>query len=430
MAGSRLAIIGGGIAGLGCAHFLHREFDITLFERGSYPGGHVNTLDVAEGDRTVSVDSGFMVYNRTTYPQFCRLLDGLSVKVKPTDMSFSVSHVPRGLEWSGTGFARFFARRSNFFSADFWRLLFAINRFNKEARVLVNSSPGDYESMSTEEFVKGRGLGTEVLDHYLLPMMSSLWSAPADTMLKFPIVLLVRFMHTHGLLSVYDKLDWFTIDGGARNYVSELVRPFLDRIKLSCGVKRLEKVDSGLKVCLDDGESQVFDKCIFACHADQAAAILSPSHFPEERDILSGFSYQKNVATLHCDSSVMPRCRGNWASWNYKIVPHAKSGQLVSTTHYWMNSLQGVSENRDYFITIDSADSIHPESILRQVDYLHPVFDLDSFKAQSRISEYSANHRSGPLYFCGSYFKFGFHEDAFASSVNLCENMLGRSPWS
>lgn len=430
MSGKRLAIIGGGIAGLGCAHFLNTEFDLTLFEKGDYPGGHVNTVDLEEGIGKVSFDTGFMVYNRVTYPEFCRLLDMLSVRVKPTDMSFSVNYRPLNLEWSGTGFSRFFARRLNFFNLDFWRLLFSIDRFNKEARKLMDDSSSGHSNDSVEEFVEKKGLGDDLLNLYILPMMSALWSAPPGAMLKFPVLLLIRFMYTHGLLSVYDKLDWFTIEGGARNYVQKLVAPFEERIILSKSVASIRRAGEGVEVTCSDGESQTFDRCILACHADQAKALLDPGDFPREHKLLEPFKYQRNVATVHGDSAVMPDCRGNWASWNYRIKEDDKTGDFVSTTHYWMNSLQGISRERDYFVTIDSAESVNPELVFKQIEYEHPVFDLDTFKAQAELENYQRANKQGPVHLCGSYFKFGFHEDAFASSVNLSRSILGRSPWN
>jgi len=426
----RIAIVGGGIAGLGCAYFLHRDHDVTVFERSSYPGGHVNTLEVEENGRRLKIDSGFMVFNYQTYPQFSRLLNELMVPVKPTDMSFSVQHLPFGIEWSGTGFKRLFARRRNLASRRFWSLLLAIGRFNKEARAVLRNDR--FDPISVGDFVKEQGIARTVLDLYLLPMMSSLWSAPPEVMERFPVSLLVRFLYSHGLLSMYDKLSWYTISGGACNYVKLLVAPFAEKILLDSPVKRVSRKDGGRQVEVEtlDGRKQTFDRCIMACHADQSLRILD-EEWGEERRLLSPFDYQRNTATLHTDGRVMPELRTNWASWNYRVEASPSSGnKLVSTTHYWMNSLQGVSRERDYFITIDSSETLSPGSIIKQVEYEHPVFSVESLNAQRRLEEFNRGSADRRVLLCGSYFKYGFHEDAFASAVSVSQRLLGRPAWS
>ncbi len=423
----RVAIVGSGIAGLGCAHFLQNEFEITVFEKNNRVGGHINTVDVQEGGKSVAIDTGFMVYNRTTYPNFTKLIDRLDVDVKPTDMSFSVQHVPLKIEWSGTGFKRIFARRSNLLNGTFWRFLLAVDRFNQKAKRLVEENRNDLSSL--DEFATANKIERSVLDLYIVPMMSALWSAPPEAMLQFPIALLARFMHSHGLLSIYDKLSWFTVNGGANKYVQKLIEPFKNSIKLETPIVRISKVPEGVELETSRGEKLSFDKCILACHADEAMQMLT-SESIEEKSWLSNFPYQRNVATLHTDASVMPDCKGNWASWNYRIHDDKQSQKLIATTHYWMNSLQGVSNTQNYFITIDSANAVKPNSILRQIEYHHPVFSVESLRAQNEAESINKDPANRRLLFCGSYFKFGFHEDAFASSVNLCENLLGRPVWN
>lgn len=421
----KLAIVGSGIAGLGCAHFLNNEFDITVFEKRKRIGGHVNSVSVSEYGSEIAIDTGFMVYNHSTYPNFTRLIKELSVKAKPTDMSFSVQHNPCQIEWSGTGFKRLFARRSNLFSQMFWNLLFAIDKFNKKAREFLEADK--LENITIAQFVESVGVKGIALDLYILPMMSSLWSAPPSQMREFPVTLFLKFMHSHGLLSIYDKLDWYTIDGGANNYVSQLIKPFQEKIEVDSGVEYVEADSQGVTIVLESGKKLQFDKCIMASHANQSRQMLSDKH-EKEKQVLSNFSYQKNIATLHTDESIMPEVKGNWASWNYKILD--ERGSMRSSTHYWMNSLQGVSQNQDYFVTIDEPDKLDQKKILKQINYEHPVFSVNSVNAQSKVRDLNKDSKDRRIFFCGSYFKFGFHEDAFASSVDLSSHLLGRPAWS
>ncbi|MDZ4836341.1 MAG: FAD-dependent oxidoreductase [Candidatus Melainabacteria bacterium] len=447
MFNKRVAIVGSGIAGLGCAHFLKNEFDITVFEKNDRIGGHVNTVEISERGKSIAIDTGFMVYNRTTYPNFSKLLDRLDVAVKPSDMSFSVQNDLLNIEWSGTGFKRIFARRSNLLNGKFWRFLLAVDRFNQKAKAVVEENQNDFVNL--EQFASDNQIERSVLDLYIVPMMSALWSAPPQAMLQFPIALLARFMHSHGLLSIYDKLAWYTVDGGANLYVKALVAPFKDQIKTNTPIVRVTKVAQGVELETSSGEKLTFDKCILACHADEAMRMLTEES-SEEKLLLSSFPYQRNIATLHTDSSVMPSCRGNWASWNYRIqntglqndrlqndrfhddqlLSDPASKTAIATTHYWMNSLQGVSDQQNYFITIDSTNAVKPSSVLRQIEYDHPVFSVESLKAQSQLVAINKNADARSVLLCGSYSKFGFHEDAFSSAVHLCESLLGRSVWN
>lgn len=422
----RIAIVGGGVAGLGCAHFLHNDFEVKLYEKNSYAGGHVNTVEVAEGDGRVAIDTGFMVFNKVTYPNFSKLLKRLDVQIKPTDMSFSVQHSPMNIEWSGTGFKRLFARRRNLINSTFWKFLFSVNEFNNQAKEIIRMDK--FRGQTVEEFFQEKKLKSSVLDLYLLPMMSSLWSAPPEMMRKFPVSLLVRFMYTHGLLSVYDKLSWYTIDGGAKQYVEQLVTPFKDRLAVNTPVKRVTQRELDVEIELFNGQKETFDKCILACHANQSMNMISEES-SEERSILSNFSYQKNMATLHSDTDVMPECPGNWASWNYNIEKNGDKN-ISATTHYWMNSLQNVSKNENYFVTIDSTDKLRPGEIIKQIEYEHPVFSVSTLDAQKNLDSLNQEAHKRKLLFAGSYFKYGFHEDAFSSAVRLSEKLLGRPVWN
>jgi predicted NAD/FAD-binding protein len=426
---TRLAIIGTGIAGLGCAHFLQNAFDITLFDQNDHPGGHSNTVMVDEPDtrRALPVDTGFMVFNRVTYPLLNRLFDNLGVESKPTNMSFSVRHADLGLEYCGSSLNHLFAQRRNLLSPRFYRMLGSISRFNREA-VQAMDDP-TLQEVSLGEFVQRRGYGSDFLSLYLSPMASAVWSTPPELMFSFPAVTLMRFFHNHGFLGMNTQHPWLTVTGGSRAYVEKLVAPFREKIRLGTGVAQVTRPGNGVYVTLRSGIVQIFDKVILACHGDQALNLLTDPR-PEETRVLGEFKYQPNVATLHTDSSVMPRTRLAWASWNYEINRDAAGGASTAT-HYWMNSLQGVSDREDYFVSINRPLAIDPSKVIRTINYEHPLFNLGALRSQKALPLLNtATGGATGTYFAGSYFRYGFHEDAFMSAVRLSEVLLSRDPWA
>jgi predicted NAD/FAD-binding protein len=425
---TRLAIVGTGIAGLGCAHFLHREFDVTLYEQNSHVGGHSNTVLVEEPatSRELPIDTGFMVFNRVTYPQLSRLFAQLGVATKPTKMSFSVRHSDSGLEYNGSSINHLFAQRRNLLSPRFYRMLGAINRFNREAVEALDDPL--VQEITLGEFVRRRGYGADFLSLYLAPMSSAVWSTPPELMNSFPAASLIRFFHNHGFLGLHTQHPWYTVSGGSRAYVEKLSAPWRERIRLSDGAAGISRAGGAIRVTSRSGDEQVFDKVILACHADQALSLLADASRDEDR-ILSEFQYQPNIATLHTDASVMPRTRLAWASWNYEINRGA-SGASSTATHYWMNSLQGVSERQDYFVSINRPEAIDPGKVLRTIAYEHPLFSLGAMHAQAELPRLNASGAATGTYFAGSYFRYGFHEDAFLSAVQLSETLLGRDPWA
>lgn len=413
----KLAIVGTGIAGMGCGHLLQKKYDIHLFEQNDYIGGHTNTIFVDEGDRTVSMDTGFMVFNYQTYPELCKLFEAINAPVKKTDMSFSVQHVPGKLEYCGSGINGLFAQRKNIFNPKFISMLLKISRFNKLS-VQILDDPA-YDGMTIGEYIRKHNFGEEMLWKYLVPMSAAVWSTPMDKMLDFPAKTLIRFFYNHGFLGLNTQHQWYTLEGGSESYKKLLIEPFKERIRVNSKVVSAEQTPDG-KVELEfiNGTKETFDKVIFASHGDQTLACLKhPSEL--QRELLSCFQYQYNKATVHTDASIMPKTKRVWSSWNYRII--AKKGKLEPTTIYWMNSLQGVSDRTDYFVSINPEEgSIDPAKIIREFDYEHPLFDVPAIEAQARLQELNEN---GPIYFCGSYFKYGFHEDAYASAVRLCEKL-------
>lgn len=412
----KVAIIGTGIAGMGCGHFLHKDYDLTFFEQNDYIGGHTNTLTIDEDGTPVYLDTGFMVFNFATYPNLCKLFDEIKAPIKKTDMSFSVQHLPSGLEYCGSGMNGLFAQRKNIFSSAHWKMIMQIDRFNKQSIEILDNPK--YQDYSLREYIEEFGFGEDMLWKYLVPMSSAVWSTPMELMLDFPAVSLIRFFKNHGFLGLNTQHQWYTLQNGSQSYRELLIAPFRDRIYTSKGVTGVVRENNKARVILKDGSEQVFDKVIFASHADQSLRLLiNPT--AEQKRLLGAFKYQKNVATVHTDEAVMPKLKSTWSSWNYRI--ESRNGELVPSTIYWMNSLQGVSDKKNYFVSINGEESINADKILKVIDYEHPLFDVPAMNAQK---ESATLNEAGPLYFCGSYFKYGFHEDAFTSAVELSKQLI------
>lgn len=422
----RIAIIGSGISGLGCAHFLHRQHDITVFEAGDYVGGHTNTIAVQEGDREVAMDTGFMVYNEVTYPHLTRLFKELNVPTKATVMSFSVHHGPSGVEWNGAGLNTLFAQRKNLLNLRHWRFLWQLNRFNNEAVAALDDP--QYQTMTLSEYVTARGYGQDFIDRYLVPMGGAVWSTPPDKMLNFPAVTLLRFWHNHGFLGLHTQHQWRTVDGGSREYVKRLIPPFADRIHLRTPVTSVRRTPLAVEVTTERFGMQRFDKVILASHADQSLRLLADAT-PRETELLSPFKYQANKTHLHTSDMFMPKARRCWAAWNYRSTVRPAGG-VTTTTHYWMNALQGVSDRVNYFVSLNAGATMPAATVCKELDYEHPLFDLKAIAAQQQLPTLNDPANGNRTFFCGAWFRYGFHEDGLLSAVNLCERLLGGDPWS
>lgn len=433
----RIAIVGSGISGLGCAWFLHRDFEVTLFEAENRLGGHSHTVTVDEAGQPIPIDTGFMVYNRVTYPTLVRLFETLHVPVKPTDMSFSVRCGPRGLEFCGSSLDHLFAQRRNLLRPSFYRMLFTIDRFNRDA-VDALDDPA-VARLSLAEYVAQRGYGNDFLQLYLIPMSSAVWSTPPEKMLQFPAATLLRFFHNHGFLGLHTQHPWWTVDGGSKVYVERLTAPFRDRIRRGQPVRRIRRLPGTVEV-VTDAAVERFDKVILACHPPTALQLLGSDATAMEHHVLTVFRYQPNTAVLHTDRAVMPRTRRAWSSWNYRLentaagsdatVPASSPGWHAST-HYWMNRLQGVSPRVDYFVSLNGEALIDPAKILRRIEYEHPLFDRAAVATQAVVPGMNALARLGrETYFVGAWQRYGFHEDGLQSAVTLCTQLLGRDPWT
>jgi len=414
----RVAIVGTGVAGLGCAWQLRDVADVTLIEKEARPGGHSNTVIVDEDGSPVAIDTGFIVFNHETYPNLVQLFKELGVEIKPSEMSFSVRHIPMGIEYNGMGLNKVFAQRANLLKPRFYHLLLQIMTFFRVAKASLNDPT--LADLSVAEFAQRHGLGSDFLNLYLVPMSSAVWSTEPEKMLTFPARSLIRFFENHGFLGVSTHHPWFTVSGGSKSYVEKILA-VLRPVRLPAKVVSVVQQTDGVSIVSEDGTSTLFDRVIIAAHADEALAMLEHPTALQQR-LLAPFHYQRNVATLHTDARVMPQRRLAWAAWNYRVQAQ-EDGTTSATTHYWMNALQGVSKRRDYFVSVNGADDIPAEKILYQTTYQHPIFTLDTMRAQEELSALNSQSPTQQIFFAGSYFRHGFHEDAYASAVALSRVM-------
>lgn len=414
----RLAIVGTGISGLVAAYRLHESHDVTLFEAAGYAGGHTNTVEVQYDGECHAIDTGFIVYNDWTYPNFVRLLDELGVATQPTTMSFSVRDDAADLEYNGHSPGTLFAQRRNLIRPSFYRMLSDIWRFNRDAARQVAGSP---DQVTVREFLQSHRYSQEFANHYLLPMGAAIWSCPTGTFADFPIQFIVEFYRNHGLLSVTRRPTWRVIAGGSRNYVARLTRGFRDRIQLNTPVLKVTRLADRVDLQTVRGSSS-FDHVIFACHSDQALRILGADATSTEREVLSRFPYGRNVAVLHTDSSVLPRRRAAWASWNYRVDPENCGAATVT---YNMNLLQRFTSRHTFCVTLNDESSIDPAKILGRFEYDHPIFTTSRAAAQARHAELIDVNRTS---FCGAYWRNGFHEDGVVSALAVVDRLQRQAP--
>lgn len=406
----KIAIIGGGISGLTAAHLLCGEHEITLFEAGDYLGGHTNTLDVPHDGITYAVDTGFIVFNERTYPNFIKLLDRLGVPSQPSMMSFSAVCQASALQYSATNLDTLFAQRSNLLSLPFWRMLLEILRFNRASAELYNSSD---LSLTLGDYLQARGYSRMFIEKFLIPMGAAVWSAEPARFLTFPAVAFVQFFTNHGMLNVFDQPVWRVVTGGSRQYVDPLSRPFRDRIRLSTPVETVQRFGGRVVVTPRGSLPENFDHVILACHSDQALALLAdPSK--RESELLGAIPYQRNDTVLHTDSRLLPSIPKARASWNC-LLPRRQQDGVVLT--YWMNLLQTISAPVEFCVTLNSPEAIAADKVIRRLTYHHPVYSTAAFQAQQRRDEISGVNRTS---YCGAYWGWGFHEDGVKSALAVC----------
>lgn len=403
----RIAIIGSGISGLSAGYLLHKEHNIEVFEAESWIGGHTHTIDI----NGLSIDTGFIVFNDRTYPNFQGLMDKLQISYRPTEMSFAVRNDNWDLEYNGNNFNTLFADRRNFLRLKFYSLIKDILRFNKMAKL------GNYDSgISLGTFLKQNKFSLWFSEGYILPMGAAIWSMGIDEMLDFPLDFFVKFFSNHGLLDINNRPQWYTIEGGSRSYIPRLSAGFADKIRVNTPVKQVRRLDSEVELVFADNNCLKFDQVVFACHSDQALKLLDdPTDL--EQQILGAIKYSSNNMVVHTDYSLLPKRKLAYASWNYLMT---KNSSKQATLTYNMNILQGLETKQTYCISLNSKELIDSDKILAEFDYSHPVYSKEAVIAQAGWDKISGKNKT---HFCGAYWANGFHEDGVVSALNVAHSL-------
>lgn len=416
----KIAIIGTGISGLGAASLISPYHDITVYEKNAYIGGHSRTIEVKTNEGLIPVDTGFIVFNERNYPHLTKLFKYLDVPVAKSDMSFGTTIADGWLEYGTRNVFGFFAQTKNFFRPAYWKMIADIIKFNKNAKFYLNKNP----SFTLGECLDELKLGSWFRNYYLLAMGGAIWSTPVKDMMKFPACNFIRFFENHGLLTINDHPQWYTVKGGSREYVRRLVAPFKHKILLECGAASVWREKDGVVVEDTQGNRNHYDEVVFACHADQALSLIKDTT-EEENMILSAFTYQPNHAVLHSDTSFMPKRKKAWASWIYLSEETIDKSSNMCLS-YWMNNLQPLKTEQSVIVTLNPCRDPKPELVHDEYIFEHPVFDETAIRGQSRIDVIQGKNK---LWFCGAYQKYGFHEDGLASAVSMVEKMGITPPW-
>jgi len=408
----KIAVVGTGIAGNVAAYYLTKHNDVTVFEANDYIGGHTHTHQIVDQDQHYTIDSGFIVFNYKTYPNFIKLLQELDVAVQPSPMSFSVKCENTGLEYNGTTLNTLFAQRRNLFRPKFYGMIKDVLRFNKEAPGILQAQD---ELISLGEYLQRNKYSYEFINHYIIPMGAAIWSADPAMMHHFPAYYFIRFFHNHGMLSIDDRLMWYVIKGGSNCYVKQLVKPYENKIRLNTPVKRVRRFSSHVEIETTEYGVENFDYGFIASHSDQALGLLSDAT-SLEKSILGAIPYQQNEAVLHTDREVLPKRRLAWAAWNYHILQQQQNRIALT---YNMNILQSIKAPVDFCVTLNNTQSIDETKIIKHMTYDHPVFTPKGVAAQQRQHEINGPNRT---FFCGAYWRFGFHEDGVISALNALQH--------
>ena len=420
----KIAIVGAGISGLSCAYYLSREHDVTVFESAPEVGGHTATKIVEVEGETHAIDTGFIVYNDWTYPNFIKLLNELKVAGRPSEMSFSVSCEQSGLEYAGSNLNTLFADRRNLLRPGYWKMLSDIMRFNREA---VSDLEADRlpPELLLGDYLKSKNFGRAFIDKYLVPMGAAIWSSTTDAMEDFSALFFVRFFKNHGLLSVKNRPQWYTIVGGSKQYIEPLIKPYADSILTDTTIHKIDRSDGQVSISYSTSgggmQTTTVDALVIATHSDQAIELLHDIS-PLELELLSAIPYRSNEVVLHTDVTRLPQRSLAWSSWNYRLSDDTTnlSADPLAKLTYNMNILQGLNTDTVFCVSLNQSEEIDQKKILGRYEYSHPVFTAPGVQAQSRWQEIAGTHNT---WFCGAYWGSGFHEDGIVSALRVVDSV-------
>tara|TARA_B100000405_G_scaffold239_1_gene217 strand:- start:2066 stop:3313 length:1248 start_codon:yes stop_codon:yes gene_type:complete len=409
----KIAIIGSGISGLTSAYLLNRNHDITVFEANDYIGGHTHTHNIKIKDKEYAVDTGFIVYNERTYPNFIKLLDTLGVERQLSTMGFSVKSASEDYEYAGESLNSLFAKRSNIFRLGFLRMLYEMYRFGKKSD---STGLGLDVSITLGTYLRSENYSNEFINYFIIPMGAAIWSTPANKVLDMPAYFFIKFFYNHGMLEIINRPKWWVIKDGSSAYIKKIIKGFESKINLSSPIRTVSRLDNGIEIEIANSKKPlIFDAVVFATHSDQALGMLKdPTE--KEKDILSSIPYQKNEVLLHTDSSVLPKRKLAWASWNYQLDSNPESPVVLT---YNMNILQSLDCDETFCVTLNDHQSVDKSKVLKKITYHHPLFTVKGIEAQKRKLEISGVNNT---YYCGAYWHNGFHEDGVASAIEVCKH--------
>ncbi len=405
----KIAVIGSGISGLVSAYLLNKKHDVTLFEKNDYLGGHTHTHEILDGNNILNVDSGFIVYNENTYPNFIKLLDELEVDRQMTTMGFSVKSNHKDFEYSGNSLNSVFSQRRNLFNPQFLRMLWDISRFNKKA---INDIDNLSLEKTLDEYLKENSYSSSFINNYIIPMGSAIWSTSPRMMVDMPALFFIKFFNNHGLLKISNRPQWWVVKNGSNQYVKKIIDRSSINIKLSSKIKSINREHDKVQIATSQSKYS-FDKVVIATHSDQALKLLA-NPTSNEKNILGNIKYQKNTALIHTDTSILPNRNRAWSSWNY-LLGNQKDEAVILT--YNMNILQNLKSNLTYCVTINNNQKINKNKIIKEIVYHHPLFTIDSVRAQQSYDKINGFNNT---FFCGAYWGNGFHEDGVNSALKVC----------
>jgi len=408
-----IAIIGSGVSGLTAAYLLSKKHQVTVFEKNDYIGGHTATVDIEKNGKPYAIDTGFIVFNDKTYPNYLALLAEIGIGKQATEMSFSVHNCQTGLEYNGHNLDTLFAQRRNLLKPTFWVLVKEILRFNKLCKHIYEQNT--YQAgLTLGAFLTANKFNAFFAEHYILPMGAAIWSSSLEQMEDFEFRFFVQFFHNHGLLNIADRPQWYVVPEGSRSYLTPLCAPFKDRIHLNSQITQITRSNNKVQIAFSDSSTQEFDEVVMACHSDQALALLADANV-QETSILSAMPYSENSVVLHTDIALLPNREKAWASWNYQLSDDRSKPASVT---YNMNILQGISSDETFCVTLNQKEAIDPAKILREFVYHHPIFSSESIKAQQQRALICGHQHT---HFAGAYWHNGFHEDGVKSAVEVAK---------